>query len=280
MDWDLAIKKNREGLKRILAMLVSMAAFRPEPPVFASGGDLAQDAACHSEAPPTLPRRLHRAVLRLLRPAESAARRLVIIAARDIVVAPPPHRPAPPPMRVRRSAFVKSGTGIILPRGMRAPGKSPPRTHTSMALPLLDPPRRIGQRRPPTARDVPRISSFGYGAPRPFAIRPPPQPDDPLDATRISLRLAALAATLDDLAGAARRFARWRVRRDAALAAVKAARTDRSGAKGPPARRMRLWALRPGRPPGSLRRSAHEVHHFLKETHGLACWVLGGSDTS
>ena len=55
MDWTARIEEHREALKGILAGLVAMVAL---------GG------------PTTLPRHLHRAVLSLLRPAESAARRL------------------------------------------------------------------------------------------------------------------------------------------------------------------------------------------------------------
>ena len=73
MDWNAAIEKNREALKRILATLVGMAAL-------AGGGT-------------SLSRHLHRAVLSLLLPAESAARRLIIAAARGIVVALPPVGP-------------------------------------------------------------------------------------------------------------------------------------------------------------------------------------------
>ena len=58
MDWTLAIERNREALKRILAGLVAMAALADGLGVGA----------------PTLPRPLYRAVLRLLRPAEAAAR--------------------------------------------------------------------------------------------------------------------------------------------------------------------------------------------------------------
>src|SRR5687768_858765 len=72
MDWNVAIERNREALKRVLAMLVAMAGL---------GGGQA-----------VLPRHLHRAVLRLLRPAESAARRLVIATARGLVVPSPPSR--------------------------------------------------------------------------------------------------------------------------------------------------------------------------------------------
>jgi len=82
MDWNMAIERNRDALKRILAALVAMAGLADADPGFPSrvrGGG-------------TLPRYLHTAVLRLLRPAESAVRRLVIVAARSVVVAPPPPR--------------------------------------------------------------------------------------------------------------------------------------------------------------------------------------------
>src|SRR5690606_33081848 len=45
-------------------------------------------AGMRNEERQTLPRHLHRAVLRLLRPAEAAARRLIIVTARDLVVTP------------------------------------------------------------------------------------------------------------------------------------------------------------------------------------------------
>ncbi|MDQ6433815.1 hypothetical protein RB623_07080 [Mesorhizobium sp. LHD-90] len=76
MEVSTAIDKNWEALKRLLAMLVGMA-------------EMAGDA-------PTLPRHLHRAILKLLRPAESAARRLIIAAARGLVVVLPPVRPRKP----------------------------------------------------------------------------------------------------------------------------------------------------------------------------------------
>ena len=52
MDWNAAIEKNREALKRVLAMLVTMAGLGPHPEVRAEG-----------EPRRTLPRHLHRAVL-------------------------------------------------------------------------------------------------------------------------------------------------------------------------------------------------------------------------
>src|SRR5215510_1473481 len=93
MNWNLAIEKNREALKRIVALLATMAGF--------SGIGGIGDPGNASGRPSTLPRHLHRFVLRLVRPAESAARRLVIVAARGLVVelAPPRvARPGPKPI--------------------------------------------------------------------------------------------------------------------------------------------------------------------------------------
>ena len=75
MDWDLAIKRNSEALKGIVAALFAMLGLVGEATVS------------------RIPQPLHRAVLRVLRPAESAMRRLIIIAARGLVVKLPAARP-------------------------------------------------------------------------------------------------------------------------------------------------------------------------------------------
>ena len=81
LDWALAIERNSEALKGIIAALFAMLGLDGEVPVG------------------RLPRSVHRAVLRVLWPAESAVRRLIIIAARGLVVklaaAPPISRPMP-----------------------------------------------------------------------------------------------------------------------------------------------------------------------------------------
>jgi hypothetical protein len=115
----------------------------------------------------------------------------------------------------------------------------------------------------------------GYSAP--FSLPPPPSPNDPVNAARLGLRLAALAAALDDLPAHARRFARWRARRDAAGAQDAQNRESRNLPHGRP---RRLWPLRPGRPPGWRRRPEHEVHEVLNTAHGLAFWALERPDTS
>jgi hypothetical protein len=244
MEWNAAIERHRDTLKRILAALVALAGL-------AGGGA-------------TLPRHLHRAVLRLLRPAEAAARRLIIAQARGLVVA----------LKARRQ------DAMALPRGTPKPKPSRP-----LGFPLLDPLRRPFLRRRPALAGVPRISVPGFSAP--FPIAPPPSPDDPVDATRLGRRLAALALVLDDLPGQARRFARWRAQRDAAGAQEKGtgarAETSRlvSLQKTRAAKRVRrLWPLRPGSPPGSRRRRVHEIDDVLKAAHGLAFLALQRGDTS
>jgi hypothetical protein len=241
MDWSAAIETNREALKRVLAMLVAMAGI---------AGDV---------RPATLPRQLHRFLLRLLRPAEAATRRLIIVAARGLTVEPRPRGTVPSGPHKAASIFVKDGvgTGIVTP--------SAPAPRHSRSLPLFDPLPRWSVRRLAKQAGVPRISLFDWPRdPDPLL----PSPDDPLDASRIHRRLEALAAALDDLPRQARRFACWRDAVDH--------EHETSGAQ----KHRRIWPLRPGRPPGSLRRPVHEVHDILDRVHGLAFWALERPDTS
>lgn len=272
MDWTLAIDKNREALKRIVAMLIGMAglgtpSLRPLWEKVSPSSEQSEDGrrmrgaggTADVAGRPTLPRQLHRAILRLLRPAESATRRLIIIAARDVVIPPSPPRPAKPkPV----SIVLRDGTGIVMRRGV-LPARPRPAPR-AMSLPLFDPDKHYFRLRQPVLTSVPRISFPGLVERSPIPLRRPPAPGDPLDATRLTLRLDALATALDDLPRQARRLARWKANRDAEVA------RNRNTAR----RLGRLSPLRPGRPPGSIRRPKHEVHELLKDLHGLAIDVL------
>ncbi|HTV72068.1 MAG TPA: hypothetical protein VMF90_26355 [Rhizobiaceae bacterium] len=245
MDWTVVVSKNREKLARVLAALVKMAGL--------------------SETRTHLPRHIHRAVLRLLRPAESAARRLIIIAARGLVVSlPKPRPPRPKP----KTSFVKKGStrsGIVLPRGMseaqfralmtggdvKAPTKSGFRR-----LPLADPLSRFRRRR--RSRPAPAVRPFEYY--------------EPLDATRLGFRLQAVGDVLDNLPVYAQRFARWKIRRDAAGAQNKELRDA--------GRIRRSSPLKPGRAPGSLKKPKHEVHDVLADLQHFARLSLERPDTS
>jgi hypothetical protein len=317
MDWNAAIERNREALKRVLAMLVAMAGLAPRgqftffPQEGAAASRLARPEKSKLSPALTLPRHLHRAVLRLLRPTEAAVRRLVIVMARGLVVKLPPARerkPKPKPTFLRNGV----GTGILMPRGyLEPPPLTPPHkgegvvnaasglainaigvnasespsplwggvrgggkdpSARHLAFQLLDPLPRWRTAGRPVASGVPRISFPGFIAPHPVAVRRPPSPDDAVDAARLALRLAALASALDDLPGHARRFAGWQARRD------KACAQDRQGRNT--GRTRRLWPLRPGRPPGGRRRPAHEVHEVLRDLQWFAVKALERTDTS
>jgi hypothetical protein len=212
-------------------------------------------------------------------------RRLIIVAARGLVVAlPAPRAPKPKPM----SIFVRDGvgTGIVRIGSRQAVVRAAPRARS---LPLLDPLKRWGRRPRPKQRSMPRIT-FDFDRPR-IPAPPPPSPDDPLDAARLHRRIEALASALDDLPRQAQRLARWRARRDAAVAensidvgraAAGGQNQDDAQGKGraPGKDRFRLSPMRPGRPPGWHRRPGHKVDELLNELHGLAFWALQRPDTS
>ena len=223
MDWARAIERNSEALNRIIAALFAMLG-------------LAGDATVGR-----IPHSVHRAVLRVLRPAESAVRRLIVIAARGVVVELAPSRPMP-------------AGKVIGKRG----GSSTP------SFQLFDPRKRLKPvRAMKFTRIVPRIHFFGpdprvaalFPAPKPVVV--PVSPSDGLvNATRLTRRLQALKLALGDLPSQAKRLVRCQLRR----------------AKAP-------WPkstspLRPGRPPGYRRKPVHEVDEVLIECDGLACYAM------
>ena len=227
-DWARAIERNSEALKGIVAELFAMLGLVGETTV--------------GRIPPPL----HRAVLRVLRPAESAVRRLVVIAARGLVVKPAPSRP-----------MLK---GAIIGKGGQN-GNSRPSFQlfdTRKSFPELR------QHRVKYTRNPPRIHFFPYDTlspARPPIADPAPPPDGLVNAQRLSRRLQALKSALEDLPRQAKRLARWRQRREAA-----------------PEMKF-LSPLRPGHPPDYRRKPMHEVDEVLIACHGLA-WDAMKPDTS
>jgi hypothetical protein len=224
MDWARAIERNSEALKGIVEAL------------FAILGIAGTDAVAR------IPQPLHRAVLRVLWPAESAVRRLIVIAARGLVVKLAPSRPKPV------GAIGKGG-------GSRPPSFQLFDTRKNFA--------ELRQHRRKFTRNPPRIHFFGRDPsdPRVAAIlwpaRPPvadpvSPPDGLVNAQRLTRRLQALKLALEDLPRQARRLARWRVRRE--------------NMQSPKFRSP----LRPGPPPGHRRKPVHLVDEVLIECHGLA----------
>ena len=223
MDWNLAIKRNSEALVEIVADLFAMLGLVGEATVS------------------RLPWPTYRAVLRVLRPAESALRRLIVVAAKGLVIAPLVSRPKP-------AVAVKA----------RKCGTSRP------SFQLFDPRTRITlprRRRPP--RPGPRIHMFNadgefitIGPPlRPAAspVSRAPSADGLVSAARVFRRLEVLESALQDLPRQAKRLVRWRMRQE---------KSETPSFKTP---------LRHGRPPGYRRRKVHEVDDLLSECDWLAC---------
>jgi hypothetical protein len=188
---------------------------------------------------------VYRRVLRLLRPTESAVRRLIVIAARGVVMKVAPSRP--------------KLVGPITGKGKRS-GCSFPLFDTRKSFPEL--------RKKKVIRVAPRFYLAGYD-PRVAALWPAPRPPVPpapvsdglLDAARITCRLHALTSALEDLPRQAKRLARWRLKR-ANISHLK----------------MR-YPMRPGRPPGYRHKKTHEIDEILSECHYFA-WEALKPDTS
>jgi hypothetical protein len=240
LDWAKAIERQRQALIRVVAQIAAILGVSAED----IGVRLAPWA--------------HRRALRLLRPAESACRRLIVVAARGLAA---PVAPAP-----RATASRVASETRPAPRKARRP-RVP-------AFKLFDPRKSSSVRTP--ARDPlpvvkrwaqPRILAF-WDEPQlvpPFArpgFEPPPSPSPPpaieddglVHARPLTRRLAALQAALADLPKQARRLARWKAQRFQQLK-LRPVFTD---------------PLRPGNPPGHRSRPTHEVDAILRDCEYLA----------
>ncbi len=192
--------------------------------------------------PGRISRQLHRAILRMLRPAESAARRLIVVLARTIKVKASPPRPGP--------------AGLV-----RARQRKP-----RLSFQLFDPRQRFFREPPrpkPDPRAQPRISFFGNGEVRRISLGgEPPSPSDGLETpAHLARRLEALKTALDDLPRQARRLARALARRE---------KSPRLKLQGP---------LRPGPAPGFRKQPLQEIDRVLHRCDWLAREALA-PDTS
>ncbi|MGE0282020.1 MAG: hypothetical protein AB7P20_15605 [Rhizobiaceae bacterium] len=278
MDGRAAINFNHEALRRIVAGLVAMVqvATGRQFAMFARQGAAVSTSAENRFPALALPRHLYLAVLRLLRPAESAARRLIIAFAAHLPPVPVKALPVRP-TRIAGAIVLRPAAqpGILVPLWARHGAPPAKKDSARLSLPLFDPLPRPFRRVNVVASSVPRISLPGITEVR--ALPPPKQPSaaDPTDATHLGRRLAALAAALNDLPAQAERFARWQSR------CLQNRNTTRRG---------RIYPLRGGRPPGGRlsrfdpvarrRRNIREVDEILAHAHALAVFALERRDTS
>ena len=178
MDWDAAIEINRTALLRLLQVMLSVLEIEAGSSV------------------PFVKRHARLAVLRLLRPAESALRRLILLKARlmrDALNDPLSDKAGPKPA----------------------------------AFPLFDQRKRHTEA-PQKAAGGPGPRLFFFdGSDQPYTTaqdKPAPSPDDMVSAERLCKRLKLLLNALNDLEGQARRLKRAEARR---------ARSERLKLQGP-----------------------------------------------
>ncbi len=195
-----------------------------------------------------LPRRVRNAILLILRPAESATRRIVAIVARDVAV---PDYVAPP----KRGRSADKGTGKK--QGSRAPQFCliDPRKY----FPELHPNRQKPRQKPKASGSTEpqiqvRIAGFD-GAPD-FILwseaKAVVTPEDEVTAIALCRRLLALKLALEDMPKQARRYVREVSKRKAAAPGPKSV---------PP--------LRMGLPPGYRKKHIHAVDEILWDCHCL-----------
>ncbi len=222
MDWPTIIERNAERLIAVLTELFVMAGF-------GRGGTA------------LLPRNVCRALLILLRPAESAARRLIVMAARGLVVTLRPARAFPSGTALYRDAERVAAFCLIDPLKRFAPQGFEWGRKEVQVLPRIS---------------VPGLFDPVFPAPKPLA-----SDDDPISPDAIRRRLLALRHALDTLPRQAKRLARWRAR----LGLKKIAR---------------LSPFRPGFAPGLHRTRPREIDAILGDCHYFAREAWYRPDTS
>lgn len=216
MDWALAIARNHKALVRLVAALFAVVGLVP-------GG-----LPVSSMSPAVRAK-----VIRVLRPAESALRRLIAMAAEKL-------------------------DGSVLQRHSgqrkckRASGKRKRGTRAPVFR-LFDPRKwfpELSKGRRSTKGPGPRISGFDDDSWEPYEPEPSRKATNPEALCR---RLQALKRALDDIPGQARRLARVQFRRRAAGEPV--ARTE---------------PIRSGLPPGYRKHQTHEIDEVLRDCDILA----------
>jgi hypothetical protein len=208
MDWQAATNINRQALLQIVAALVALV-----------------------QTGSMLPSAVHHQILRVLGPAESAARRLIVLAAR----------------------FQKSAGNVpSLQNSPNLPDFAA-FNHTTKTprFKLFDPRKRFDWLNAQPAKlmpkAMPRISVIGISDPV-FEVSKQPHQDN----TALTRRLQALQDALSDLPKQAKRLVSQMEKR-----------------KAQPAGPKRVPPLRPGLPPGFRQKPVHAVDHVLKECHAL-----------
>jgi hypothetical protein len=196
---------------------------------------------------------VHRRILRVLRPAESAVRRLIVIAARDVVAKPLVLRPKPVAPIIGKGRRSVSSFQLFDPRKRFAMFQQTQKRKVAKVAPRF---YHVGSDPPGTAP--------WYAQPCPIPpvvpVLPPPN-DGLLDGARLSRRLNALQSALADIPRHAQRLARWRLRRLSTSSHLRA-----------------MDVMRYGHAPGYRKKKRHEIDDILADCHAFACEIIKESN--
>ena len=233
MNWDEIIERNRERLLLAIAPLLAVLGF---------------DQRRRGE----VLRHLHRMLIALLRPAESAVRRLIIIAAIGIFVK----------LRLGASRAFPVGLAQKLKMALEKEEERFP------AFGLIDPLKRFAPQDFGWAQEwsenwgkeqvLPRISVPGLFDPVFPEVIPVPNRDDPIDTASLLRRIRSLKDALDNLPRHAKRLARWK------------AKGELPRQPGAPHRPGRLLPFRPGLAPGKHLHEERGIDVILGDCHYFA----------
>ena len=234
MDWTLALQHNHAVLLRNVAWLFTWLKLEV------------------GQSVETMPRMKRLTALFVLRPSESAYRRVLYIAmfVRGVVA----------PMIKARAASTRRS-------GKKSEGEKTART-APLPFTLVDPRKQFnlfpdrptyvkgpGPRVTDMWSDDPIFDRSDLYAYQERMNRPPPTPEDEISAVRLCRRMNTLMAALSDFEGQVLRMAKLHARMEQ--------KHQQTG-------KLPLRALRPGLPPGFRQRQKHEVDEILRETHQLA----------
>jgi hypothetical protein len=212
MDWARAIDINRIALTRVVAEILGLLGL-------VAGGTVER-----------LPHGLYQKVERLLRPLESALRRLIVIAARGLVVKPAPKRAMSKGLKIDRKTFGRMFFRLFDTRKKF--------DFIELKNPLLV-----------------YVKTYTRNPFNPFDrmyLRRPEKLEGTRNASQLCRRLSAVAHALETIPHQAQRLARWTARRKMM---EKPKFTS---------------SLRPGLPPGLRVQPKFDVDFVLRECHALA----------
>lgn len=203
MDFSEAIAQARAALVRIVAALFAMLGL-------AEGVALGRISRVRKNA-----------VLRVLRPAEAAVRRLIVAAARGVAARPRRVRPFPKGIRIAAATGTSPRTPAFRLSDDHGPWLSPPgKRRNRMPGPRV----RVLGGLDPTAPALlaHQQAMFRAGNPQLFAAEPGPAPasapqasDGMVEGRHLERRLRAIMGALNDIPRQAQRLANWKARRQA-----------------------------------------------------------------